>query len=1567
MRIPLQATEKPGSRALIKELIAILPEIDYTPRNNGEADFYGASDCIARSLGLPRPLYTRATWIHGWYSYLPEFHQEIVTSEQKDIANLVINADMVRILNNNGYKNPIAAGAPFLYARSDHPQRDKDSIIVFVPHSTVCTTLETCKTKQPYIDDIVSLKKVFRRVVVSVGGADVLHGNWIRELDENNIPWVTGAWIFDRNAYVRLHTLFHYFGYATTNNIGSHIPYACYCGCKMSLWGDTDDTAMRKQEKQHPFYKKNPQILERYKHIDRIAEFRQNNPAFFVRPDQATTHREWACIELGEQHKKTPEEIARIFEWRLKPAGKATWQAVDPADYLTNDELIKEAARQADTGQYDRCFQLTNILKRRQVKLPGIDLIRGRYFLHQEKKYHAREAIKEELRHFPDNTEAKALLQQLGSDTTAVQKSTNPADREFIDLLNIVRPFTKLSTERARSLYKLARRVCAEDIPGNIVECGVAAGGSTMLMALVLKKYSARPRKVYAFDTFTGMPAPGRFDTARGVPADETGWGTGTCAAPEEYIRSQCAALGLRGIVETRKGLFEDSLPAHRGGIGRIALLHLDADWYASTMTILTNLYDQLHDRAFMQIDDYGAWDGCRKAIDEYAMEHGITFDLHRIDETGMWCRKPAGRQHTPARAPSQASAQHRHCAFTRPALRQDTMDLYLVRSGILKAMNAFLPRCTGTLLDIGCGEMPYRDHILQNSQATHYIGLDFKEGKYAAQQNPDIAWDGKHIPLARHSIDWAMATEVLEHCPDPERVLKEINRVLRPGGGLFFTVPFLWPLHDMPQDEYRYTPFSLERHLSNAGFHDIELKALGGWDAALAQMIGLWVKRKPMSKQLRQQAMEDFFPLYKQLVASDIPPDDFTKGHNMVTGLYGTAVKTPQTVSARPPVHHTFRQAEKHAVIITNLFPKLSETFILDQMTGLLERQVNFEIWAMKDPREPCIHKDVRTCNLLDRTRYITLPDTAHLADPAKWRQEFLKQNPGIDLERVTFFHVHFGILFNRLQPLFADAPQPVLVSFHGLDASQYIKKHGDACYAALFQKAALITTPSRYMKTVLTAKGCPESKIKVHRYGVNLEKFKPTANKKKAEKRVAVLTVGRLVEKKGLENAIRAFSLAGSHQAIYRIIGDGPLKDRLRHLVAKLNLGDKVAFLGPQPKDRIVTEMQQADIFMLPSITAKNGDQEGVPVTLIEAHAVGLPVVSTRHSGIPELVADGETGLLSEEHDTEALAKNLQLLMTDAAIRNTMAQNARKRVQVEFNSVSLNDTLAMLYRELSTGAIPARAHSSSPTPPPPRSTAPMVCPICNGTYEQFLPFGVRPRPNAQCPGCKSLERHRLIWLYISQETTLLKNGGTLLHVAPERFLQKLFASYPQISSTTVDRTGRNADYAMDITDLHFPDNTFDAVLCIHVLEHVPDDTKAMAEFFRVMKPGGWGIIQVPVNEALDQTMEGGHITDPRERKRLFGQEDHVRHYGPDYASRLQRAGFHITAEQYAQRLGEGLIMKYGLSRGRIYVCKKPAGTNHVTHGKLILHADLPECYSSTDDYEKSRQCQNLLDASGH
>ena len=199
--------------------------------------------------------------------------------------------------------------------------------------------------------------------------------------------------------------------------------------------------------------------------------------------------------------------------------------------------------------------------------------------------------------------------------------------------------------------------------------------------------------------------------------------------------------------------------------------------------------------------------------------------------------------------------------------------------------------------------------------------------------------------------------------------------------------------------------------------------------------------------------------------------------------------------------------------------------------------------------------------------------------------------------------------------------------------------------------------------------------------------------------------------------------------------------------------------------------------------------------------------------------------------------------------------------------------------------------------------------CPICDLRFRTFLPAGDprRQRNNVRCPRCDSLERHRLLWLYLQRETNFFKEKQRVLHFAPEHCFDERFRGLSNIEYITADLDASRAMMSMDITNITFPGESFDYVVCLHVLEHVPDDLKAMAELYRIMRPGGMAIIMVPM---LGEVTVDGEIGDSVEtRSERFGQADHVRLYGADITARLEKAGFNVTAISYAERLGEELI----------------------------------------------------------
>lgn len=221
-------------------------------------------------------------------------------------------------------------------------------------------------------------------------------------------------------------------------------------------------------------------------------------------------------------------------------------------------------------------------------------------------------------------------------------------------------------------------------------------------------------------------------------------------------------------------------------------------------------------------------------------------------------------------------------------------------------------------------------------------------------------------------------------------------------------------------------------------------------------------------------------------------------------------------------------------------------------------------------------------------------------------------------------------------------------------------------------------------------------------------------------------------------------------------------------------------------------------------------------------------------------------------------------------------------------------------------------------------------LCPVC-GQQSVFEPFGIAVyrRPRSQCANCGSLERHRLMFLYLESRPELFSEGMTLLHFAPNRSIRRAFRKRKDLKYVTADLFKR-ADLELDITGIELPDASIDAVICYHVLEHVSEDRKGMAELYRILKPGGWAMLQVPVHRDRPDTLEDPEIDTPRERIKRYGSRTHVRLYGwRDFAERLEGAGFEVRVERFVDGFEEAQRIELALDPDELmYFCSKPVGS---------------------------------------
>jgi colanic acid/amylovoran biosynthesis glycosyltransferase len=299
------------------------------------------------------------------------------------------------------------------------------------------------------------------------------------------------------------------------------------------------------------------------------------------------------------------------------------------------------------------------------------------------------------------------------------------------------------------------------------------------------------------------------------------------------------------------------------------------------------------------------------------------------------------------------------------------------------------------------------------------------------------------------------------------------------------------------------------------------------------------------------------------------------------------------------------------------------------------------------------------------------------------RWLVEALRR------ERVDLLHAHFGPDARYFLPALRQSGLPLVVSFHGYDATSFPRQwHGLGAWylRPLWREATRVTGVSRYMVERLAALGCPREKLLVHHVGIDVEAFRYEPRRAPDGERITLLTVVRLVPKKGVGFLLEALARPALAALLLEVLiaGDGPLRASLEQQADRLGLGGRVSFLGGLPHREIMRLMGRAQLYVQPSVTPSDGDQEGVPTTLMEAMATGLPVVATRHSGIPELVEDGASGLLVPEYDVDALADALVRLVNSPGQWAELGRKGRAMVEADFNAAVQGRRMEALYAEL-------------------------------------------------------------------------------------------------------------------------------------------------------------------------------------------------------------------------------------------------------------------------------------------
>jgi colanic acid/amylovoran biosynthesis glycosyltransferase len=412
--------------------------------------------------------------------------------------------------------------------------------------------------------------------------------------------------------------------------------------------------------------------------------------------------------------------------------------------------------------------------------------------------------------------------------------------------------------------------------------------------------------------------------------------------------------------------------------------------------------------------------------------------------------------------------------------------------------------------------------------------------------------------------------------------------------------------------------------------------------------------------------------------------------------------------------------------------FPVLSEAFILNQIIGLIERGHEVHIYPLNGlpSNTSKVHPVVEEYHLIERTYYPpTLPknylwrvlkalglllanlhkgslDCLQLLDIFKYGQQvtslkwFYRAIPLLENKSYDIIHCQFGTIAQMGLVLRQTGliKGKLMTTFRGIDISSYVQKEGDRIYEKVFVEGDFFLANCEFFRSRAIAIGCDPQKIVVHGSGIDCDKFTFSPRHFPKNGKIQIVTTGRLVEKKGIEYAIHAVAkLIHTNQNIeYNIIGDGPLKDDLQKLIAELNVTNIVKLLGWKQQQEVIDILNNCHIFIAPSVTAADGNQDAPVNTLKEAMAMGMPVISTFHGGIPELIEDGVSGFLVPERDADAIAEKLSDLIAHPEIWEQMGHAGRKRVEEKYDMNKLNNELVRIYQQVLNTNLPEKHISS-------------------------------------------------------------------------------------------------------------------------------------------------------------------------------------------------------------------------------------------------------------------------------
>jgi colanic acid/amylovoran biosynthesis glycosyltransferase len=404
----------------------------------------------------------------------------------------------------------------------------------------------------------------------------------------------------------------------------------------------------------------------------------------------------------------------------------------------------------------------------------------------------------------------------------------------------------------------------------------------------------------------------------------------------------------------------------------------------------------------------------------------------------------------------------------------------------------------------------------------------------------------------------------------------------------------------------------------------------------------------------------------------------------------------------------------------LVNQFPSIAETFVLNQIVGLTNLGHDVHIFADGSAKNVKIPENYYKYELSKKTHYNEMPGSKvlRIVKGVLLIIKYLPSNYGVIFRSLNVYRygkssLSLNLLFTTIR-LLEKGPFDIIhsqfgtlgligmsvkqllpnkcklvTSIRGYDVTVFLKRHPGA-YHGLFREGDLFLPVCEYLKERLIQEGCEEKKIVVHYSGIDCSKFEYTQRQRVSDEPIKVLTIARLIEKKGVAFAIDAVSslLSKGEKVEYTVVGDGMLRQSLQQLIEAMGIERHVRLVGSKNHEQVKIFLEQSHVLIAPSLTSESGDQEGIPNAIKEAMASGLPVISTFHSGIPELVSDGVSGLLVPERDAVSLEDALAYLISHPEICKEMGQAGRRQVEQKFDTNVLNKQLEELYLRILEGA---------------------------------------------------------------------------------------------------------------------------------------------------------------------------------------------------------------------------------------------------------------------------------------